>query len=947
MTCAVALVFFSLASSAESPGSTTPQVTHARFRVPEGFVVEQVASETLTGSAIAFTFDHEGRPLIGVEGRGVRTLVDKDNDGLYDDYVELSDDLKNAQGLYEGEPGTYLIQAGGRDATGLFEVTDSNLDLKADEVTLRIQADGGMQEHGPHAIRLGPDGYLYVMYGNHVHPDVTIDEDSPSRGLDEDYLLPRYVDPRGHANSIRAPGGAVERMDTSFNRVEQFAAGFRNSYDFDFDAWGEVFTFESDMEWDIGLPWFRPVRVVHVVPGGDYGWRTGSSKKPFYYIDTLPGVDNIGRGSPVGVCFYEHNAFPDAYRGALFLGDWSRGRIRVIFPRRDGATYSGETQDFVVGEPLNVTDVDVGADGALYFTTGGRHTHGGLYRVRYTAARSVSPTASTIDGALAQPMPRSAWGNARLRATKESIGEAAWTEGLQNAARDTTRPAELRVRALELLQVLGPAPSPTLLGGLARDKSPEVRAFAAYLLGTHPLDSSREPLLNLLLDKDPMVLRRTCEAMVRVGYEHGADPTVESRRLYALLDHPDRFVRYAARTALMRAPADEWAPMVLSDDVRVRTRGALEGLTAFINSPGYPGHNQAVFDTLDRYADADLSASSLLDLLRVTQLAIIRADDGDQARAALRSSVAQPLLQRFPNDDWRVNRELQVVLAGMHTEDAIPALLDYLETSEDPAEQIHTVYALRSIPSGWSTTDLHRLVAWFDTGWTIGGGASMQGYIENLWDSTIELLPEDEQKQAIAHRDEFMAARREEAMALMAELEGEAEGHESDLTQRNFEELAEYLEYDPMAYRDGDLDRGRKVFIRSRCANCHIFGTYGNGGGPDLSTVAGRFSRRDMLEAIMYPSKVISDQYTAVNVELKDGAFYTGMVVGENSRRLTLITAEGERIDIRKRDIRDRFEANTSIMPEGLLETMTLQDLVDLIHFLENGTADAAETSNN
>ena len=89
---------------------------------------------------------------------------------------------------------------------------------------------------------------------------------------------------------------------------------------------GEIFLFEADMEWDFGLPWFRPIRVVHAMPGADYGWRTGSSKMPYYYIDTLPSVDDVGRGSPVGVVFYYHDVYPEKFRGAYFMGDWSRGR---------------------------------------------------------------------------------------------------------------------------------------------------------------------------------------------------------------------------------------------------------------------------------------------------------------------------------------------------------------------------------------------------------------------------------------------------------------------------------------------------------------------------------------------------------------------------------------------------------------------------------------------
>ena len=97
------------------------------------------------------------------------------------------------------------------------------------------------------------------------------------------------------------------------------------------------------------------------------------------------------------------------------------------------------------------------------------------------------------------------------------------------------------------------------------------------------------------------------------------------------------------------------------------------------------------------------------------------------------------------------------------------------------------------------------------------------------------------------------------------------------------------------------------------------------------------FRRREILESIMYPSRVISDQYSAVDVELRDGRFITGMIAGENENTLTLITTLGVREELRKSRIVSRDESAVSIMPEGLLETMGLGELVELTHFLERG----------
>ena len=69
---------------------------------------------------------------------------------------------------------------------------------------------------------------------------------------------------RGHANRSRPPAAGLRRTDLDGNNLELVSVGYRNTYDIAFNADGELFTFDSDMEWDIGTPWYRPTRVCHV-----------------------------------------------------------------------------------------------------------------------------------------------------------------------------------------------------------------------------------------------------------------------------------------------------------------------------------------------------------------------------------------------------------------------------------------------------------------------------------------------------------------------------------------------------------------------------------------------------------------------------------------------------------------------------------------------------------
>merc|ERR1712023_419708 len=151
----------------------------------------------------------------------------------------------------------------------------------------------------------------------------------------------------------------------------------------DFNADGELFAYDADMEWDLGTPWYRPTRVVHATSGSEFGWRSGTGKWPTYYEDSLPPAINIGPGSPVGAAFGYGAKFPAKYQKALYICDWTFGTMYAIHLKPEGASYTATKEEFVARTPLPLTDVAIGRDGAMYFTIGGRGTQSELFRVTY------------------------------------------------------------------------------------------------------------------------------------------------------------------------------------------------------------------------------------------------------------------------------------------------------------------------------------------------------------------------------------------------------------------------------------------------------------------------------------------------------------------------------------------------------------------------------------
>jgi len=917
-----------------------------RFVTPEGFRVEQVVSDRQVGSVVNLTFDHKGRPIVAVEDGGILILEDSDKDGTYEKTIVFSDQVKKAYGMECLGPGELLVHANGPEDTGLYLLRDINGDDQSDSIELITPSIGKMGEHGPHEIELGPDGFLYVLFGNHASPDASLDPLSASQGLREDHLLPRYLDPRGHATHIRAPGGAFYRLNFPKRHWEQIAGGFRNPFDFAIDSSGEILTFEADMEWDFGLPWYRETRVLHVIPGGDYGWRTGSSKFPSYYMDTLPSVAESGRGSPVGVAFYQHHVYPAKYRGALFMGDWSRGRIKVMFPDPKGASVTGQIVDFVHGEPLNVTDLDIGPDGFLYFSTGGRSTTGGIYRVLFDGIPFSE--SEGLEKILNQPMPRSAWGRLQISNVKEILG-LEWEPSLQKVIQNPKRSLETRLLALETLQIHGPQPDRNFLADLVKDENPQIRAAAVFFLGTFAWIDVSSLLTEALLDPEAIVVRRAAESLIRAGLSPDISLVNEPKLITATrtcLQHTDRFVRFSCRQVLRRIPSTNWQERLVNKP-NEKPRLALETLLAYAQEIKDPHQAEILFKQLEKIQLERLDSDDLLDYLRLLQIGLIR-DPRDRPGEKTAYAIGKRLLLNFPHPDLRVNRELLILLSFLEVRGITQKGLTYLEQKLSQEDQIHVVYCLRTVSTGWSAAERLKLLNWFQHAWKFRGAASMEGFLENLWVSTLELLTPSEIQDALHAREMFLNTR----TSLLASYLEKDEDYDPDKIERSgsrlanmsFEELSNYLEYDPMSYSRGhqkhlNVERGRKVFHLSKCVNCHVFGTEGRGGGPDLSTIVSRFRRREILESIMFPSRVISDQYTALNLQMLDGTKITGMLTGEDDMTLTLINASGEVRNLPKNKIKGRQLSTESLMPEGLLDSMTRRDLVSLILFLEAGTA--------
>jgi hypothetical protein len=371
-----------------------------KLKLISGFKAEHIYSpgENEQGSWVGITFDDKGRMIatdqygalyrLEIPAIGSEDLTPKVEKLMIGSEGEDKIGMGYAQGVLYAFNSLYvMVNHNPNDAfdkgTGLYRIQDTTGDDQYDKITLIKSLKGDPGEHGPHSMILSPDKQsIYIVVGNHI--DVPeMDAYRLPRVWDEDNLFPVIKDPRGHANNRMAPGGWIAKIDPEGKNWELISAGFRNAYDIAFNEAGDLFTYDSDMEWDFGMPWYRPTRICHVTSGSEFGWRTGNQKWSPVYPDNLPATLNIGQGSPTNVMFGTGSNFPEKYRKALFAFDWSFGIIYAVFLEPSDATYSATAEEFISGSPLPLTDGAIGPDGAMYFMTGGRRLQSDVYRIYY------------------------------------------------------------------------------------------------------------------------------------------------------------------------------------------------------------------------------------------------------------------------------------------------------------------------------------------------------------------------------------------------------------------------------------------------------------------------------------------------------------------------------------------------------------------------------------
>jgi putative membrane-bound dehydrogenase-like protein len=938
----------------------SPQEAVQSMTVPEGYRVNVWAAEPMMTQPMAFCWDDRGRLWIAENrdyesrGRGfsnagdsrILILEDTDGDGDADSRKVFLEGIPFPAALAVGFDGLFL----GAPPHLLF-VPDRNGDDQADaqDIEIRLTGWGIRDRHETlNSLHWGPDGWLYGLQGFATPSKVR--KPGPEARLykakepfPEDLLKGEGVD----------INGGVWRYHPTKDRFEVVAHGFSNPWGIDYDAKGQLFISACVIP-----------HMWHVVPGGIYHRQGGQHFNSYVYSDIRTIADHSHRSAHGGARIYQSDAFPANQRGRIFMANiHEHGVLSDVLRRKGSGFEAAHGDDFVMANNAQWVgfSMEIGPDGGLYVLDWHDADICGQEVLNAQTGRifRIAPSTSSAENwagrygdlkqltdkeLVALQTSKSDWHARRARVLLQHRAAAGKLKGAAHAQlRKLFAPGndpDHRLRAMWALHVTSGFTGNALAEAL-KDPDEYVRAWAVQLLCE---DRSPSPaVLNTFSqmatgDPSPVVRLYLASALQRVDREsawkiaaglvqHGEDAGDHNlpkmiwfglEPLVAL--NPPRALQLAAGSKIpmltgyiarraVDANATEAVVAALGPQPANRLhllegmRNGLEGRT-----DAMPPHNWQ--DAYERLQRADGPVAEL------AREVAGQFGDGEAARQALAT-----LQNRQAPAEGR--RKALQALAGQQRRDLVgelPALLDDPDLRTD---------AIRAV-AGYDEEELGRLLMKkypdFSPADKLEAVQTLASRSRYGWMLTTAL-----KNNAIPKRDvpTYVARQLRRVVGSgFVEVWG-------PIDQLATDEKA-YAKYRTLltarATSGADVKKGQALFLRT-CGSCHKM--YGEGGslGPDL-TGSNRSNLDYLLFNVLNPSGEIQDDYKMVEVTTRDGRTYSGNVVSENERQLTLRVVGQDAVVLNKSGIQSREVAAVSMMPQGLFETLSDQEVVDLVGYL-------------
>jgi putative membrane-bound dehydrogenase-like protein len=929
----------SLALRADSD-KNSPQIADPRLRI------DLFAAAPDIVHPIGIAFDQRGRLLVieshthfrppnyrGPKHDRIRIVEDTDGDGKADRFTTFFEGTQLTMDIAVHPDGSVYLAT----RNEILRLRDADGDGKSDQQRRLVFLDtkGNYPHNGISGLAFDSKGDLFFGLGEN---------------LGASYKL---IGADGITLTGGGEGGSVFWCMAEGRKLRRVATGFWNPFGICRDIFGRIFTVDNDPD---AMP---PCRLVHVVEGGDYGYqfRYGrSGRHPFQCWDgqlpgTLPMVCGTGE-APCEVLSYESDGLPREYVGDLLVTSWADHRVERYRLRERGASWVAERKPFVQGgENFRPVGLGVAPDGSLFVSDWVRsdynlHGKGSIWHIRQgEASKHERPTD-----------PRRALSSAHWPLRETAARRLAKDTAGRNFLREKLTDRDVRARAASLTALIDAGdPQLDLAVFAGKETQTPLRALAVRALAQHSEEASR------FLDAQyPSSVR--FEAIAALKGE-AAVP-----RLLKLLTDADPFLRSAAVRQLSLQPQRLAAIDLHSLKEPLQRIGLLLAWRASGQQAG------SASDRRDRLGDFLHDADEDVRFLAIKWIADHKLNDFRSVLAEMLKdrplnvrlfSACSAALARLEDRDVSEARMADYFLDRLKDEKSPPALrvlalrmippshpkltlkmLGNLLARGEPALQREAVRSLSEHPnagrerllldavgnahlpdavraqailglSGQAAKPLDLLLALAQNGNAILRAEALRG----LKDTPLN---RDQQKNV-----EMTARRHPEDAALVARVLGKPFVQDRPRP----DDLDGWLK---RLEGPAQSETGRRVFFHPKlaaCSRCHRVDSRGALVGPDLSSI-GRTDRRHILESILRPSNVVAPHYQTWQIETADGRIRTGMLIGTNLDEYTYVDAKGDAFKLNTRTIVESHSVPVSIMPDGLPDLLTDQEMRDLMAYL-------------
>jgi putative membrane-bound dehydrogenase-like protein len=838
--------------------------------------------------AILVVENHTHFPLKDYKGPKfdrILRFVDKNDDGKPDSRNVFADGLKDTMGIAAHPDGSVWVAC----RRAIYRYVDANNDGVADEKRelIRLDTKADYPHNGLSGFVIEPTKFGDVYFGL-------------GENFGEPYTI---VGPDGSKVSGGGEGGSVYRCRYDGGRVERFATGFWNPYHGCLDGYGRLFIVDNDPD---DRP---PCRLLHVVLGGDYGYRFRNGRRgihPFTAWNgelpgTLPMVAGTGE-APSGLVHIASDAFGAHNRDAIIGTSWGDHRLERfrLVPR--GASFHSQPEPIVTGNedfrPVGVCTDKIGNLWATDWVDKSYNVHGKgrIWRVRAkqrpkTPVVEERPYQDVLDVARNPTTPH----------------EREWTvqhdpqrfAAALRLSRDTAHMVQLGedLRLPEPnAELLRRSAQSTKSGHYAGLQSADSFVAQAALYGV--VRGSRSQQVREMLES-PEAWTRLAGILVHRMQE----PTKNADWLVPRFDDSDPQVQFAAIQTVGEHRIKSLRPHI----VKLLESGKATGKLFLACT--------AALDDLDR----------------------VKTHHGDEFNAG-------EVLVKFvlkPTATPLLIREALPFISANHPELKIDRLEKWL-TSDDSALRLAVVQTLRERPIGESQPRLLRL---------LDSETSLDLKLEAVLGLNPAYEPSRLKLIELAAGME-PALRRESLRSLRTASLNNAEISRLRAANQG-EALVDHLlgkkpvrpkPTDTKAWLErmngpADAEAGRRVFFHQNgpgCFKCHRVGERGGQAGPDLSAAGGAMTRERIVESILQPHKEVAPMFTPWTLLMADGTTRVGLFVGgTNQNTQAYVDPNGQRFEVRPEDVESRKPATTSIMPAELVDAMTDQEFRDLLAYLE------------